>query len=253
MRKLLKRWYLKWIYRNCPGYIDHRGIRFHLDEGDSLRLYRYKNYSPYLVQTCSDLLPDDGVFVDAGASVGWFTCNVAIDRPKATVLSVEANPNQYKVLCKNCIQLTPNIIATNMGLWSSDGTKKLFIDPNHGSGARLYEQPNRPHTKIETRTLDTALKLFEIKRVDVLKIDCEGTEGHIIEGFGRLEVLRPHIILEFTPDAMRQAGSSPVLMWKRLHQYGHVYYLNESTWRQERVMPHQSMPEGNYLITPKGM
>lgn len=250
MKQFLKTCYLWWLYRKCPGYIHFAGNRFYLDEGDSLRLYRNGTYSPYLIDVCKEILRDipNPTFVDAGASVGWFTvnCQHQCDR----VVAFEPNKEQYNVLMRN-IYYHNNVRVANLALWSTDGRRPLYIDPNNGSGGRLYATDNRPTQHIQSVTLDTALKMVNVKSVDLIKIDCEGAEGHIIEGFRRLEVLRPTIILEFTPTAMIGAKSSPVRMWKRLFGYGDVFYLDEQNKKKIPRNRTDSLCEGNYLITPR--
>lgn len=250
MKSLLKKIYIKWLYRECPGYINFLGNRFFLDKGDSLRLYRNGTYSPYLIEVCKKILRDipNSVFVDAGASIGWFSVNC--QDLASRVIAIEPNDKQYQCLFKNGLPYH-NIYTMNLALWSTDGRRELYIDPDNGSGGRLYATDNRPTQQIHTTTLDTALKMVNIKRVDLIKIDCEGAEGHIIDGFRRLEVLCPNIVLEFTPQAMVQAGSSPVKMWKRLFDYGHVFYLDEQNRKKIPRNRTDSLCEGNYLITPR--
>jgi FkbM family methyltransferase len=253
LRELLKKMYLRWLYRNCPGYIKFLGNKFYLDDGDSLRLYRNGTYSQYLIDVCREYMPkDNGVFVDAGASIGWFAVNLACnDSQSHRVIAIEPNKDQYSTLFHNCKPYFNNVTVMNMALWSMDGRRELYIDPNNGSGGKLYVTDDRPTQSIQTVTLDTALKMANVKRVNVLKIDCEGAEGHIIQGFMRMEVLRPVIVLEFTPQAMFQAGSSPVKMWQRLFKYGNVFYLDEERCEKIECQHGQSLREGNYLVVPK--
>lgn len=90
----------------------------------------------------------------------------------------------------------------NKGLWSSKGTKKLYILENRLGSSSMYkpdienfdlhnlrkdEYKNYEVTKIldvECDRLDDSLKELDISNIDYLKIDTQGAEFEIIKGIG---------------------------------------------------------------------
>ena len=239
--------YLKWLYRNCEGYVVLHDRRLYLDEGDSLRLYRNGTYSPYLVDLCKQYSFGD-VFVDAGASIGWFSCNVAPTADR--VLSFEPNPEQFSVLSKNAMTYH-NIVAKPVALWSGGGEASLFVDLENGSGATMVDVSGRPTVTVHRTTLDEALEEENIGGIGVLKMDCEGAEAHILDGFSQLETMRPVIAMEFMYQAIIASGKSPVALWRRLFNYGDVFFVDEDKGNCIARNEHDSLQDGNYLIQPK--
>ena len=122
--------------------------------------------------------------LDIGAHIGDFTKQVYYNFPTCEVMMVEANPN-----CESYLRLLGKpyeIIAL-----SDKETHKLFyIEKGNsiGTGASLYKentvwyQEGKYDTlNIPTYTLDSR-NYFENKKIDLLKLDVQGSELDILNG-----------------------------------------------------------------------
>jgi hypothetical protein len=81
-----------------------------------------------------------------------------------------------------------------------------------------------PHEPVEVPvlTLDDYCEAHGIDRIDALKMDVQGAETAVLEGFRRTLARTPPrwMLIEFTPELLTGAGSSPEAFWKLLDELG---------------------------------
>ena len=113
--------------------------------------------------------------VDAGAHIGLATVYLATRFPQATIVALEPEPSNYRLLCKNVASLK-NVVTVNAGLWSRAARVKL-VDPGHSTwGFRVVEAAaDDPHGVPAIGMVD-AIDLLHGKAPVALKIDIEGAE-----------------------------------------------------------------------------
>lgn len=126
--------------------------------------------------------------VDVGGNVGkWAT---ELSRSFTTVSAFE--PAQYHIECfeKNCADIKNiNLYKYGLSNKSSRGNLDIFIEGHYGS-TRILEDKNG---QIEMKTLDS----LNFEQIDVLKIDVEGRELHVLQGSDRvLKKLSPLVVIE---------------------------------------------------------
>jgi FkbM family methyltransferase len=110
------------------------------------------------------------VFVDVGANVGAYSLRAASQG--MTVHSFEPNPENVKVLRRNCEINGLSIDLHECALGSSEGTASLA--PN-GAASRISDAGD---LRVQVRTLDS----FHLPRADLLKVDVEGYELEVLQG-----------------------------------------------------------------------
>ena len=72
----------------------------------------------------------------------------------------------------------------------------LYIDPFNTGGHSLSKQ-FKEKIRISCEPLDAIIKTFDIKKVDLIKIDVEGFEKHVLLGGLRtLKKHHPNILIE---------------------------------------------------------
>ena len=124
------------------------------------------------------------VIVDVGANIGLFTFYAHMKFPKSKIISIEANPNNFKILEKNindnklrgCVKIFNNVIS------SSRGKQPFYLSTNPGwsSSYNKHGAKNGEMIYLEPLSLSKLFQLNNINRVDVLKIDIEGAEYDIL-------------------------------------------------------------------------
>lgn len=134
-----------------------------------------------------------GTVVDIGANIGAFSLYAA--QHASIVYAVEPEPNNLQAL-KNNIALNKlnNITVVPFGI--SDRNDTAVIS-DMGGGSTIKDD-GIFGTEIELITLDALFANYNIKNVDVLKIDVEGSELEIILGASK-ETLNKcrYITMEF--------------------------------------------------------
>lgn len=129
-------------------------------------------------------LPTNPVVIDIGANVGFAALYFLHRFPKATVHSFEPMPYMQGLLHKRRAEHPEtDWHIHDFGVWKEDGTLELFTshvdDFTAVSGiVRLEKTGHRVEVKV--RRLDGFLEEHGMKRVDLLKLDCEGAEYGIL-------------------------------------------------------------------------
>jgi FkbM family methyltransferase len=124
-----------------------------------------------------------GVFVDVGANIGavsLFVDSFNKDRPddsKIKVYAVEPEPNNLYLLSQN-IENNPteNITIVNNAIWYEE---KMVSISNRGGNSSIVDT-EEDNSEVLAITLETLFSTYDIKEVDVMKIDIEGAEFDLI-------------------------------------------------------------------------
>ena len=127
--------------------------------------------------------------VDVGMHLGLWTDLVLQHHPGARVLGFEAMPDRVDALVRKYADV-PTVTVVPVALGASPGTATLHVDSVDPSTTSLLELPGSTTTSIEVEVArgDDHLAAAGIDHVDYLKIDVEGFDFAVLEGFrGALE------------------------------------------------------------------
>jgi FkbM family methyltransferase len=173
------------------------------------------------------LKPGD-VVVDLGAYVGYYTLVAGkVVGEKGKVYAFEPGPEAFALLQKNVrANGLSNVVLEQKAVSNKAGSIKLFVSEKHSADNTIYKSahdPGRATVDIEAVSLDDYFRDRD-PRVDFVKIDVQGAEGLILDGMHEVVKKNPNVrmAVEFTPEAMKQAGSDP---------YAGARWLKESGFR----------------------
>lgn len=161
----------------------------------SRSLFLYGEYSEKELTISQLYLKDNSTIVDVGANIGVHSIAYSTLSPNGKVFSFEPNPTHYEVLQAN-IELNnkPNITAFNLAISNTVG--ESFISDFDEHEGENYGTTHLADDGIKT-TVSTLDSIID-EHVDLIKIDTEGYEPHVIDGAKNLiEKYMPTIILEF--------------------------------------------------------
>jgi FkbM family methyltransferase len=119
----------------------------------------------------------DGVTIDLGANIGAFSIYAA--KHGTRVVSVEPESNNLKALKRNIGINDMNNLITVAPYAISDYIGSAKIN-NAGGDSTILD--NTDGLVVDVITLDKLFDLYQIKEVNVLKIDIEGSEVRAILG-----------------------------------------------------------------------
>ena len=120
--------------------------------------------------------------------------------PNGKVLAFEPEPTSFELISKSVtLNQLRNITLFRVALSDSSGQKQLFLASRNAGGHSLMRD-ERPHSiPVESMTLDDAISRSGISSIDVIKLDVEGAEPHVLYGAQKLLTgTRPlRIIMEY--------------------------------------------------------
>ena len=178
------------------------------------------------------------VVVDIGANVGVFTVFVA-KRTRNRVIACEPFPENVRFLIENLrANHLEQVTVAAVAVSDHVGTSKLFLSEKTG-GHLLFDHNIKGRLdrflEVPTTTLPCLMDDQRLNQIDLLKLDCEGSEGMILTTTPRpyLQRIR-RLVMEFhdnvsQPDhaglqrLLEDAGFSTTLKWDGASPFGYLY------------------------------
>jgi FkbM family methyltransferase len=129
--------------------------------------------------------------LDIGANCGVATTILAKQNPQARLFAFEPHPPTYELLLENLrLNHVTNVKAMNCAVGSAERTKvTLYLHPEFSGGNTICSAQQSfeafHHTPTQSMdvpclSLDSVIEQNSIDRIDLLKIDCEGSEFEIL-------------------------------------------------------------------------
>ncbi len=123
------------------------------------------------------------VVIDIGANVGFFSLLAWYKLPSAKILAYEPIARNFKVLQKNIEGIaSTSLQAQHAAVSDVEGEIVLrFNDQDITTSASLLaNSPGSNEEVVHSTTLTAIFERHQLKKVDLLKMDCEGAEYSII-------------------------------------------------------------------------
>ena len=223
---------LRPIYARLLRYWRRNGLKRTINGTDSIlivpELYNVpEEYEPEIWHALMNEVRPGSVVVDVGAYIGLYT--VALAKrvgAQGKVFAFEPDSATFHTLQRHLringvqsrVSLSPCAVGDRDGTaaFSSGHESQSHLSANH------LPQEGHRQTTVQVVTLDTVL---QGSPVDVMKVDVEGFEEHVLRGASQLladERRAPRMIfIEVHPYAWEQAGSSSESLLGLLHGVGY--------------------------------
>jgi FkbM family methyltransferase len=145
----------------------------------------------------SALGPGARVIVDLGshigASVAWFRAH----HPEARIVGFEPNPRSYRKLASLASRL-PDVEVHEAAVADRSGRRVLSSWPDWHIVASLRDSRGPESWEVECVTLDEGCTRAGVDRIDLLKLDIEGSELEVLRSFRGLKAVKV-VVGEFHP------------------------------------------------------
>ncbi len=190
----------------------------------------------------SRLVEPGDVCVDAGANSGWYTLLFSeLTGPDGEVHAFEPDPRAFAQLRDNvALSRSRSVVRlNNVALGRSSGTLPLYTAYNtqlsslHPISPDFLPRQGEPSAsggqcQVPVTTLDAYAGMAGLERVDVIKLDVEGSEFDVLRGgerIIRMGMVPPVLFVELNPGADRQAGFSvhEMIAWLDAKVGYHLY------------------------------
>jgi FkbM family methyltransferase len=126
-------------------------------------------------------IPKGGVVIDVGAHLGAFTL-YALEQGARKVYSYEPDPRLYRALVRNVGEngLTEHVEAHEAAVIGSGAREVVFHPEGNASGHVGHSGDDEIGIIVSAQTLAAVFADHQISHVDLLKLDCEGSEYGIL-------------------------------------------------------------------------
>lgn len=121
-----------------------------------------------------DIKFDPAFIIDGGANIGLFSIYMKKRFPKSKIISIEPDPDNFKLLQKN-VDGYSNIFCENFGLWNKQTNLKITDKFGLGKWAMVVEE-TEGKGEATANTIHDIMETYSINRIDILKLDIESSE-----------------------------------------------------------------------------
>jgi FkbM family methyltransferase len=180
--------------------------------------------------------------VEIGPNSGWFSLLAAeLVGSSGKLVLFEPNPRMADILMRNMSinGFLDRSQVVDKAVFSASQRIEFGVYEKYAGGSGLFAnkaqaaRAEHPAASLHPQFNDV-LRMIEVEavaldsyfapgiRIDLMKIDAEGAEPHILAGAGRLLEENKHmqIILEFSPRLLRLGGSSPETFYDGIRAWG---------------------------------
>ncbi len=201
------------------------------DQFVSRRIREEGIWEPYETELVLEILRPGDVFVDVGANIGYFSVLAAsVVGEEGAVFAFEPDPDNFRLLQANA-ELNAQqqaITPVPAALSDASGKGQLYLAADNLGDHQVYAggEP-RPSVPI-TLYRGSDFLGSRLQRMDLLKVDTQGSEFNVIAGLMPLLFAlrrKPRIIIELTPYSLREAGASGRELIELLAQLGQPLWI----------------------------
>jgi FkbM family methyltransferase len=153
-----------------------------------------KTFGSHLVDF--DMIPENGVFIDAGACEGNFIDDILSEAINPYIFALEPNRSNYRLI-HDVYKGYTNIHAFRAALVKSGEPKTMkFADfthvrlPEWGNVTGLYENRKPKYYNVQTMTIRELLTIIPEGPIHHLKMDIEGCEHGVVKDLTKEDAQR---------------------------------------------------------------
>ena len=201
-----------------------------LSDPEPRNVFIKREFEPHFFDIANALMPQDGIFFDLGANVGFCSFGLVSSRPKANFHMFEASPRMIDLLDQSMGLHGQHFFHLNRACISNEEGKTAFCLNSNQSGQSHVATSNENGIEVPNLILDKYCKDHEIERVDFAKIDLEGHELPALKGWreflGNQNVQA--LYLEIMPENQVRYGretNAPLLFLESMDY--HLYICKE--------------------------
>jgi len=175
------------------------------------------------------------IIIDAGANIGLASVFFANKYPNAKIIAIEPEESNFGILEKNTAPYS-NIYAIKAALWNSICELDLFggyDDWGFRLGMDIKESKMRKRHLTKTVTIEKIIEDFDIDKIDILKIDIEGSEKEVFNSSSAWIDKVNSIIVELHESIKKGCNKAFYKISKKYNgicKYGEYIYLTKDDY-----------------------
>lgn len=212
-----------------PSYrtVQSDNVRLRLDLSDYVQWLVYFDVERDLHRQLYSLVQPGDLALDIGANVGQVLLKLAaVVGSGGRAIGFEPNPATYR-LCTENLTLNSNLPAEvhAIALGSAEGQVAFGRPCSANSGSDRVMSDGVGEIMVPVTTLDRWATAHSLERLDLVKIDVEGFELHVLRGASEtLARFRPTLFIELCDGNLREQGgtAAELLAWLEAEDYAIV-------------------------------
>jgi FkbM family methyltransferase len=204
------------------------------------QLFWYGYYEKELGDILNKIIKPGDVFLDIGANIGYFSLLVANNVPTVKVISFEPVREVFEKLKKNiAINDFKNITSFHAAVGEMKEEIGLFVSGPDNLGMSSFKQPENFSGKkeiVQVLALDEWFQRAGLAKIDVIKLDVEGSELAALKGMKEiLQSFKPIVIVEINPETLSMFGLVPTDIYNYLNKFDFVSFLITETGKLKKL------------------
>lgn len=194
----------EYVRVELPGYPDSILLRRNSSDFDVL--YEIMFRKEYEFRSDLDFVPK--VIVDCGANIGLASLFFKNKYPKARVISIEPDADNFKLLSEN-MKNKDNLL--HAAIWNTDTSLEVLDESAASWGYEFVETKNSSNTAVKAYSMKSVMEKFQLDYIDILKLDVEGSEKEIFESDYHYWLSQTKVLIIELHDRNRVGCSQSVL------------------------------------------
>lgn len=184
------------------------------DQFVSRRLREEGIWEPYETALLLQSLSPGDVFVDVGANIGYFSLLAAVVvGHSGSVFAFEPDEANVDLMRKSAALngLSGLIEVVPAALSDHSGDGRLYLSDDNLGDHQVYASDSGRSSQPITLLNGTDYLAPRLERLDLLKVDTQGAEYHVMAGLMPLLLemeCNPRLLIELTPYSLVGAGAS---------------------------------------------
>lgn len=215
---------------------DNKSFVLYGSESDQSVLYYLElengYYEAYVLKLLQRVVAPDFICLDIGANLGTISLALSYLAKKGKVYAFEPSTVNYNFLMRNIGENgIKNIEAIKLGVFDRNGAIQ-FHEVASGGGWSFIDanqvHSTDPANQIICVRLDDWVQKNPLNRLDLIKVDVEGSELEVLHGAQEtLQRFDPDLVIEFNLDSMmNNFGKDPHDLYALLQQlYRNIYLI----------------------------
>jgi FkbM family methyltransferase len=201
-----------------------------------------QDYEQFELDIFRKIVKPGNTVLDIGANLGIYSIiGSKLVGKDGSIHSFEPVPENLKFLRHNVKQnKCTNVVVAPIALSDKKGEEKIFIaKKNVGTHSMGQYSSSKDTITVKTDTVMNYVKINKLN-VDIVKMDIEGYEGHVLRGVGKA-LKKSTVLTEFTASRLKACGDSPKEIAEvMLKMYKFCYVIDE---REHKLVPITSANE----------
>lgn len=254
----------KWNQSNQPFKRTwYKKIKLFIYPGEEISkcVYLEGYYEPNQLYYLNSLLKQGMTFIDVGANSGIYSLFSAYKiQSRGLVLSFEPSQREFSKLKTNIlINSFKNIKSFRLAISDSIAQTKLLIANDFHAGHNtfgnfVYKDTGLVGTEtVDTITLDQILEQEKLTRVDVIKLDIEGSELKALRGAEKtIQQFNPIFLIEILDSILKNCGTNAEEVWDFLSKRDYLIFTYDLyTGDLFRIYEYSPSKYTDFLAIPK--